>query len=433
MIVRISAATLTFIASVVLGAGAASAGCAEDLTRIQLAAPAASPDVRAAVNGLVATAQARARAKDKSGCAGATTEALRLLDLPVLAPVTLSTPVPGTNRRTEPPHPPAARSQVPMTDGLASATKATADAQSAAPSKPLSPRAARRQAARTKSDQPQKADLAQKDLAQKNLAQKNLAQKTDWYVVTSNVIGSDVMAQDRPGENVGKIEALVIDSTTRQATLALIETGGVLGFGEKLIAVPFSAIQFSGRWDRPLIRANVATLHSGPRVTTTDVSDLVSNAKWRADLTKHFNVAPLLPPKPTAPSSVAALATRPQAAAAATAGNAPAGDPADGRTYVQGICAACHTFDQGGGPRVGPNLFSVLDRKIAGEPGFSYSAALKNYGGNWTAANLDGYLRSPQSFAPGTTMPFSGISSSNERRNVITYLESLADPQGAQK
>ena len=82
---------------------------------------------------------------------------------------------------------------------------------------------------------------------------------------------------------------------------------------------------------------------------------------------------------------------------------------------------------------MGPNLYSVVDRKIAGEPGFSYSAALKDHGGNWTAANLDGYLRSPQSFAPGTTMPFSGISSSNERRNVIAYLESLANAQGAQK
>ena len=116
----------------------------------------------------------------------------------------------------------------------------------------------RRQAGRTKSDQPQKADLAPKELAGKN----------DWYVVTSNVIGSDVTVQDRPGENVGRIDALVIDSTTGQASLVLIETGGVLGFGGKLIAVPFSAIQFFGRWDRPMIRTNVATLHSGPRVTT---------------------------------------------------------------------------------------------------------------------------------------------------------------------
>jgi cytochrome c len=421
MIGRIPAATISFIVSVVVGTGAAIAGCAEDLTRIQIAAPAASPDIRAAVNGLVATAQARARARDTSGCAGATVEALRLLDLPTLAPVTLSTPVPGVDRRPHPPHLFAAGSQA-TTDGLASAGKPMGSAPSLAPGK-QSPQVGRRQANRTKSDPPQKVDPAQKELAQKN----------DWYVVTSNVIGSDVTVQDRPGENVGRIDALVIDSTTGQASLVLIETGGVLGFGGKLIAVPFSAMQFFGRWDRPMIRTDVATLHSGPRVTTADVPDLVSNAKWRADLARHFKVAPLARPRTPAPSSAVAVATRPQAAPPATPGGAPSGNPAEGRTYVLGICAACHTFDEGGGTRVGPNLYSVVDRKIAGEPDFNYSAALKGHGGNWTAANLDGYLRNPQTFAPGTTMPFSGISSSSERRNVIAYLESLANAQGAQK
>jgi cytochrome c len=423
MIGRIPAATITFIASVILGAGAASAGCAEDLTRIQLAAASASPDIRAAVDGLVSTAQARARANDASGCAGATMEALRLLGLPTLAPITLSTPVPGIDRQPQPPLPSAAGSQSAggdkaspashTTDGSSSATKAMGGAPSAAPpsSKSSSLPAARRQPGKTKSDQTDKAD---------------------WFVVTSNVIGSDVTVQDRPAENIGSMKALVIDSTTRQTTLALIETGGVLGLGGKLIAVPFSAVQFFGRWDRPMIRANLATLQSGPRVTTTNVPDFVSNTNWRADLAKHFNVAPLPRPKTPASSSVVAVVARPEAAAA-TPGSEAAGDPAAGRTYVQGICGACHTFDQGGGTRVGPNLHGIVDRKIAGEPGFSYSAALKNHGGNWTAANLDGYLRGPQGFAPGTTMPFSGISSNNERRNVIAYLETLGNAQGGQK
>jgi len=252
--------------------------------------------------------------------------------------------------------------------------------------------------------------------------------KADWYVVTSNVVGSDVTAQDRPGETIGSIQALVIDSTTRQTALALIETGGVLGFGEKLIAVPFSALQFFGRWDRPMIRASVATLRSGPRVTSADVPDLVSNAKWRADLARHFNVAPLARPK----APLVAAVARPKAASAAP-GSEPAGDAAAGQAYVQGICGACHTFDQGGGVRVGPNLYGIVDRKIAGETSFGYSAALKEHGGNWTAANLDAFLKEPQRFAPGTTMPFSGISSNSERRNVLAYLESLGIGQGGQK
>ncbi len=33
-------------------------------------------------------------------------------------------------------------------------------------------------------------------------------------------------------------------------------------------------------------------------------------------------------------------------------------------------CAACHTFDKGGPNRVGPNLWGVVDRDRATEPGF---------------------------------------------------------------
>jgi cytochrome c len=40
-------------------------------------------------------------------------------------------------------------------------------------------------------------------------------------------------------------------------------------------------------------------------------------------------------------------------------------------------CAACHTFDKGGRPLVGPNLWGVVGRPKASQAGFNYSAALK--------------------------------------------------------
>jgi cytochrome c2 len=404
MIARISAAIVTLVASAFVGPGAAFAGCAEDLTRIQLAGASASPDIRAAVEGLVATAQAGAKANDFAGCARATSEALNLLGLPILAPITLSTPVPGVDRQLQPPQPAVSGAQAPAADRP-----------------PPGALTAERSLGRKK-----RADNGARKIAAR--ATLPAAASADWYVVTSNVIGSDVTAQDRADESIGRIKALVIDSTTRQTTLALIETGGLLGFGGKLIAVPFSAIQFLGRWDRPLIRADVATIQSGPRVTTSDVPDLVSTAKWRSDLAKHFNVAPL-----PSPNVLVVTRARPTVMAAAPPAGEATGDPNAGRTYVQGICGACHTFDQGGGTRVGPNLYGIVGRKIAGDAGFGYSPALKDHGGSWTAANLDGFLKTPQGFAPGTTMPFSGISSNNERRNVIAYLETLGTAQGERK
>ena len=114
------------VAVPLLAAGPAFSGCAEDLTRIALALPSASPDIRAAAGDLLITAQARAKAKDGNGCSAATAEALRLLGLPNLAPLILSTPVPGTDRQPQPPQASATLGQGTQGQGGAKAPSKTA-------------------------------------------------------------------------------------------------------------------------------------------------------------------------------------------------------------------------------------------------------------------------------------------------------------------
>jgi cytochrome c len=52
-------------------------------------------------------------------------------------------------------------------------------------------------------------------------------------------------------------------------------------------------------------------------------------------------------------------------------------------------CAACHTFDDGGPNRVGPNLHGIAGLQVAAHEGFAYSAALSEFGGEWTYERLD--------------------------------------------
>src|SRR5690606_564100 len=60
---------------------------------------------------------------------------------------------------------------------------------------------------------------------------------------------------------------------------------------------------------------------------------------------------------------------------------------------------ACHTVEDGCANNVGPNLYDIVDRPIAGHEGFSYSAALQNFyeGGSvvWDYEHLDGFLLDP--------------------------------------
>jgi cytochrome c len=94
-------------------------------------------------------------------------------------------------------------------------------------------------------------------------------------------------------------------------------------------------------------------------------------------------------------------------------------------------CAACHTDDATGANKVGPNLWGVVNRPIAGHAGFAYSGAMKDFsqGGSvvWDYEHLDHFLLSPKGLVKGTAMGFAGLKKVQERADVIAYLRSKAD------
>lgn len=87
-------------------------------------------------------------------------------------------------------------------------------------------------------------------------------------------------------------------------------------------------------------------------------------------------------------------------------------------------CKACHKVD--GGDATGPHLNGVVDRAKASVAGFGYSEVLVGMAAEaWTPENLDGFLKSPKGYAPGTKMSFAGLPKVEERANVIAYLASI--------
>jgi cytochrome c len=93
-------------------------------------------------------------------------------------------------------------------------------------------------------------------------------------------------------------------------------------------------------------------------------------------------------------------------------------------------CQACHNFQEGQGPKVGPDLYGVVDRPIASVSGFNYTDALKSaaktLGGKWSFEALNKWLTKPSAVAPGTAMTFAGISNEKQRADVIDYLDTLS-------
>src|SRR5262249_55221819 len=79
---------------------------------------------------------------------------------------------------------------------------------------------------------------------------------------------------------------------------------------------------------------------------------------------------------------------------------------------------------------VGPSLAAIVGKKAASDPGFNYSPALKGANLTWDVATLDAYLLDPQKLVPGNRMPFPGLKTENERKDIIAYLAASSASQG---
>ena len=94
-------------------------------------------------------------------------------------------------------------------------------------------------------------------------------------------------------------------------------------------------------------------------------------------------------------------------------------------------CASCHTWEQGGANKVGPNLWNIVGAAIGNNhPEFNYSAGLKAYGEGgktWTYEELNGFLFKPKAHIKGTAMGFAGLKKVDERANLIGWLRTHAD------
>jgi len=98
------------------------------------------------------------------------------------------------------------------------------------------------------------------------------------------------------------------------------------------------------------------------------------------------------------------------------------GDAKRGAKLFKAKCATCHTINQGGPNKQGPNLYNVIGRQSGQVQGFKYTEANKKSGIIWTNETMFDYLANPKKYIKGTNMAFPGFKKEKDRLDVIAYL-----------
>ena len=108
-----------------------------------------------------------------------------------------------------------------------------------------------------------------------------------------------------------------------------------------------------------------------------------------------------------------------------------AGDIAKGNKLAK-KCKTCHTLNEGGKNRLGPNLFDILDKPAGAVKGYKYSKALSASGIVWDESTFTDFVTKPKKVIKGTKMSFKGIKKATQRADLLAYFKTLRSEAGIQ-
>lgn len=108
-------------------------------------------------------------------------------------------------------------------------------------------------------------------------------------VRASQIVGCRV--ENAAGEHLGAIEDLVIDHLQGRVAYAVLSFGGILGFGNKLFAVPLPALSYRPTEDTFVLHVDKETLKGAPGFDK-DAWPNMSNRAWGEDIYAHYGYSP---------------------------------------------------------------------------------------------------------------------------------------------
>lgn len=106
---------------------------------------------------------------------------------------------------------------------------------------------------------------------------------------TSTMVGDDV--RNPGGEDLGKIEEIMIDTNSGRVAYAVLSFGGFLGMGDKLFAIPWEALRLDQEHEHFVLNVDKETLEEAPGFDKNNWPEFADRT-WGAQIHSYYGYDP---------------------------------------------------------------------------------------------------------------------------------------------
>ena len=111
---------------------------------------------------------------------------------------------------------------------------------------------------------------------------KTLAKEDD-------IRGRDV--KDVGGEDLGKVDDLLVDTAEEKVRFLVVGSGGFLGLGEDFYTLPWSVLRFEPQQDAYVVDISEEQLRAAP-ARTPEGTDPAADGAWEEQIHRYYDAAP---------------------------------------------------------------------------------------------------------------------------------------------
>jgi sporulation protein YlmC with PRC-barrel domain len=114
--------------------------------------------------------------------------------------------------------------------------------------------------------------------------------KSERRVLSASTLSGD-RVRNSDGEDLGKIEDLMIDVVNGRIAYAVLSFGGFLGMGDKLFAIPWGAMELKEHEHKFVLNVAKDTLKNAPGFDKDHWPDM-TDPDWGLNIYRYYGIDP---------------------------------------------------------------------------------------------------------------------------------------------